>query len=140
MVEGDGKARRAAARPLLAYGPEFLEPVSLSRVSHNDEEREHQRRREELLRRKQELLDAGQNGKLDPKADMLGRMNAVREALQANLDGEAVKSQPAPETSKEPENEPAKLPRRRRRWGPLAGFRSEERRGGKGGRWERWAV
>ncbi|MBQ0707800.1 MULTISPECIES: Wzz/FepE/Etk N-terminal domain-containing protein [unclassified Ochrobactrum] len=122
MVERDRKATRAAARPLLAYAPEFLETVSLSRVFLNDEEREHQRRREELLRRKQELLDAEQNGKLDPAADMQGRMNAVREALQANLEGAAVRAQPAPEISAEPESEPVTVPRRRRRWGLLAGF------------------
>lgn len=122
MVERDRKARRAAARPLLAYAPEFLEPVSSSRVFQNDEEREHQRRREELLRRKQELLDAGHDGSIDRKADMQGRMYAVREALQANLDGAAASAQSAPEASAKPEREPVKLPRRRRRWGLLAGF------------------
>ncbi len=122
MVERDRKARRAAARPLLAYAPEFLEPVSSSRVFQNDEEREHQRRREELLRRKQELLDAGHDGSIDRKADMQGRMYAVREALQANLDSAAASAQPAPEASAKPESEPVKLPRRRRRWGLLAGF------------------
>ncbi|MFK0683608.1 lipopolysaccharide biosynthesis protein [Ochrobactrum sp. BD67] len=122
MVERDRKARRAAARPLLAYAPEFLEPVSSSRVFQNDEEREHQRRREELLRRKQEVLDAGHDGSIDRKADMQGRMYAVREALQANLDSAAASAQPAPEASAKPESEPVKLPRRRRRWGLLAGF------------------
>ena len=122
MVEKDTRARRTAARPLLAYAPEFLEPVPSSRLFQNDEEREHQRRREELLRRKQELLEAGHAGAIDPKADMQSRMHAVRDALQANLDGAAASAQPAPDASAKPESEPVKLPRRKRRWGLLAGF------------------
>jgi len=122
MVEKDTRARRTAARPLLAYAPEFLEPVPSSRLFQNDEEREHQRRREELLRRKQELLEAGYAGAIDPKADMQSRMHAVRDALQANLDGAAASAQPAADASAKPESEPVKLPRRKRRWGLLAGF------------------
>ncbi|UWL62011.1 lipopolysaccharide biosynthesis protein [Brucella pseudintermedia] len=122
MVEKDTRARRTAARPLLAYAPEFLEPVPSSRLFQNDEEREHQRRREELLRRKQELLEAGYAGAIDPKADMQSRMHAVRDALQANLDSAAASAQPAADASAKPESEPVKLPRRKRRWGLLAGF------------------
>ncbi len=103
MVERDGERRRAAARPLLAYAPEFLVPVPSARATEdNDEEREHQRRREELLRRKQDLLDAEASERVDPKADMQGRMNAVREALQANLDGAPIKTQPAPAAPHQP--------------------------------------
>ncbi|MEJ5021577.1 lipopolysaccharide biosynthesis protein [Ochrobactrum vermis] len=128
MVERDRERRRAAARPLLAYAPEFLELVPPVQVTeNNDDEREHQRRREELLRRKQDLLDAEESERIDPKADMQGRMNAVREALEANLEGSSIKAEPAPETAPsptalKPENEPPPLPRRRRRWGLLAGF------------------
>nr|WP_278525072.1 GNVR domain-containing protein [Brucella anthropi] len=127
MVERDGERRRAAARPLLAYAPEFLVPVPSARATEdNDEEREHQRRREELLRRKQDLLDAEASERVDPKADMQGRMNAVREALQANLDGAPIKTQPAPaaptSTIVPKLEKPLQLPRRRRRWGLLAGF------------------
>lgn len=122
MVERDGERRRAAARPLLAYAPEFLVPVPSVRATEgNDEEREHQRRREELLRRKQDLLDAEASERVDPKADMQGRMNAVREALQANLDGAPIKTQSAPaaptSTIVPKLEKPLQLPRRRRRWG-----------------------
>ncbi|MBR7653830.1 lipopolysaccharide biosynthesis protein [Brucella oryzae] len=128
MVERDGERRRVAARPLLAYAPEFLEPVPPFRaIEDNDEDREHQRRREALLRRKQDLLDAEQSERVDPKADMQGRMNAVREALQANLDATSIKEPSASEASAsaavpKPESEPIQLPRRKRRWGLLAGF------------------
>ncbi|MBB4092307.1 lipopolysaccharide biosynthesis protein [Brucella pecoris] len=128
MVERDRERRRAAARPLLAYAPEFLELVPPFRATEDkNEEREHQRRREELLRRKQDLIDAEESERTDPKADMQGRMNAVREALQANLDGASIKAPPAPETPvsvtvPKPESEPLQLSRRRRRWGLLAGF------------------
>nr|WP_312968104.1 lipopolysaccharide biosynthesis protein [Brucella intermedia] len=125
MVERDREGKRAAGRPLLAYAPEFLQPASSFRGFQDTEEREHQRRREELLRRKQELLDAEHDGSIDPKADMQGRMYAVREALQANLDGAAARAQPVPQTpatASKPESQPVKLPRRRRRWGLLAGF------------------
>ena len=114
-------------RPLLAYAPEFLEPVPFAReTADSDEDREHQRRREELLRRKQDLIDAEESERIDPKADMQGRMNAVREALQANLDGASIKTEPTPETSlppvTKPESQPVQAPRRRRRFGLLAGF------------------
>ncbi|KAB2676954.1 lipopolysaccharide biosynthesis protein [Brucella tritici] len=127
MVERDGERRRAAVRPLLAYAPEFLGPVpSVRATGNNDEDREHQKRREELLRRKQDLLDAEESERVDPKADMQGRMNAVREALQANLDGAPIKEPSASESSVSaavPKLEkPMQLPRRRRRWGLLAGF------------------
>ena len=127
MVERDGERRCAAVRPLLAYAPEFLEPVpSVRATGNNDEDREHQKRREELLRRKQDLLDAEESERVDPKADMQGRMNAVREALQANLDGAPIKEPSASESSVSaavPKLEkPMQLPRRRRRWGLLAGF------------------
>ena len=125
MVERHREGRRAAARPLLAYAPEFLEPVSSFHAFQDDEEREHQRRREELLRRKRALLEAEKNQRIDPKADMQGRMNALREALQANLDAKPNREPAALETSgaaAKPESQPVKLPRRRRRWGLLAGF------------------
>ncbi|MFQ0815313.1 lipopolysaccharide biosynthesis protein [Brucella anthropi] len=125
MVERHGERRRAAARPLLAYAPEFLAPARMT--AKDDEDREHQRRREELLRRKQDLLEAEASGQADPKAEMQSRMNAVREALQANLEGFPVPARPAPEPAAsvrfpQPENQQVLVPRRRRRFGLLAGF------------------
>ncbi len=126
MVERDGERRRVVARPLLAYAPEFLKHApSVQTTEYNDEERAHQRRREELLRRKRDLLAAETGEPIDPKTDMQGRMNAVREALQANL-GASTEEPSAPEpsalTSVPKLEKPVGLPRRRRRWGLLAGF------------------
>lgn len=127
MVERDGEGRHAAARPLLAYAPEFLEPARFSSPAEDDEEREHQKRRAELLRRKQELLEAETTGATDPKTDMQNRMDAVRDALQDNLralpdEPQSVKAVPPSPSVSHAEPVSPQQTRHRRRWGLLAGF------------------
>ncbi|MBC2885708.1 lipopolysaccharide biosynthesis protein [Ochrobactrum sp. CM-21-5] len=133
MAERDTEGRRAAARPLLAYAPEFLDALPVAgpftaetQLGADIAEHEHRLRREELFRRKQAVLDdtetAYANDTTDPRQDILDRMSAVRDALQTSL-GE----QPTESTAPEPEptradQEKIKARSPRRRWGRVLGF------------------
>ncbi|SPL63008.1 lipopolysaccharide biosynthesis protein [Ochrobactrum soli] len=142
MVEQKNKGQAAAARPLLAYAPEFLVrtpdvgPTKTTAELAEEllTEREHRRRREELLRRKQEMLDgepAAPSAVHDPAADMRQRMSAIRAELQSRLEPEEAPKlpMPAPEPTAPADvaptgDTPSAKPRRRwrLRWGRIVGF------------------
>lgn len=142
MVEQKNKGQAAAARPLLAYAPEFLArtpdvgPTKTTAELAEEllAEREHRRRREELLRRKQEMLDgepAAPSAVHDPAADMRQRMSAIRAELQSRLEPEEAPKlpMPAPEATAPAAiaptaDTPSAKPRRRwrLRWGRIVGF------------------